>query len=129
MTDDRFIRSKALPGGDLISAVLNRQIMVLADRGGASGLVGQRWADVCAEAADTWEGRQIPVPDGKVGTLRVERVVRLDHEPRIASVASKRGLQNPDLLIFGTWHGQPALLAADAKFSIETARSKQVSPE
>ncbi len=103
--------------------------MVLADRGGASGLVGQRWADVCAEAADTWEGRQIPVPDGKKGTLRVERVVRLDHEPRIASVASKRGLQNPDLLIFGTRDGQPALLAADAKFSIETARSKQVSPE
>lgn len=103
--------------------------MVLADRGGSSGLVGQRWADICAETAGTWEGHVLPMSDRKAAPLRVERVIRLDHEPRVASIASKRGLQNPDLLIFGSQEGRPVLLAADAKFSVETARSKQVSPE
>jgi hypothetical protein len=58
----------------------------------------------------------------------IERVARLDDVPRIATVASKRGLQNPDFLFVGSHDGRPAIQAADAKFSVETARSKQVSP-
>ena len=91
-------------------------------------MIGQRWADLCAEMVETWPGRDLAVPDAEREPMRVERVVRIDHEPRIAQIASKRGLQNPDILIFGERGGRPALLAADAKFSVETARSKQVSP-
>lgn len=124
---DRPVRSSLLPGGDLVSAVLDREVMALADRGGASNLVGDRWADLAAAHVERWAGAHCPLPGG--GTMLVERVVRLDATPRVAALASKRGLQNPDLLLVGDLGGQKALLAADAKFSVETARSKQVSPE
>ena len=126
--NDRVIRSPLLPGGDLIAAVLDRDVMSLADRGGASNLVGERWADLSAAHAAGWPGQACPVPDGRGLPLQVERVVRLDATPAIAAAASKRGLQNPDLLLVGRRDGVPTIQAADAKFSVETARSKQVSP-
>lgn len=125
--DDRLIRSPLLPGGDLIAAVLDRQVMGLADRGGASNLIGDRWADLAASQASDWVGRERPVP-GSTTPLRVERVLRLDDTPAVAAAASKRGLQNPDLLLIGTCDGVATVQAADAKFSVETARAKQVSP-
>jgi hypothetical protein len=128
VADNRIIRSRLLPGGDLIAAVLNRQLMVLADRGGSSGSVGRRWADVCATAAEGLVGQASRVPGGGPAPFVIERVARLDDVPRIATVASRRGLQNPDFLFVGTHDGRPAIQAADAKFSVETARSKQVSP-
>lgn len=128
MSDCRVIRSPLLPGGDLISAVLDREVMALADRGGASGMVGDRWADLCADWAQEWCGKSSPVPDGLGLPLTVDRVARLDARPEIARRASKRGLQNPDLLFLGRRDGIPVIQAADAKFSVETARSKQVSP-
>ena len=127
--DDRVIRSPLLPGGDLIAAVLDREVMGLADRGLASNLVGHRWAELCARHATTWVGQVRPVPDGLAEGLQVRRVERLDARPEVAAAASKRGLQNPDLLLVGTRRGEVAVQAADAKFSIETARAKQVSPE
>lgn len=126
--DHRIIRSRLLPGGDLVAAVLNRQLMVLADRGGSSGSVGRRWADVCAEAVAAFVGGASPIPGGGSAPFVIERVARLDDVPRIAAVASRRGLQNPDFLFVGIHDGRPAIQAADAKFSVETARSKQVSP-
>jgi len=126
--DDRIVRATVLPGGDLVAAVLNREVMSLADRGGASNLVGDRWADLCAEHALAWHGTTVPVPDADATPLTVERVVRLDATPQIAAAASRRGLQNPDLLLVGERDGAPTIQAADAKFSVETARSKQVSP-
>jgi hypothetical protein len=128
VSEGRLVRSPLLPGGDLIAAILDREVMALADRGGASGLVGERWADLCAEWADAWCGKTSPVPDGLDLPLMVERVARLDARPEIARSASKRGLQNPDLLFLGQRDGFPVIQAADAKFSVETARSKQVSP-
>lgn len=122
-----MIRSSLLPGGDLIAAVLDRTVMGLADRGGASNLVGDRWADLCANHAARWVGQDRPVPDAKE-PLRVERVLRLDATPAVAAAASRRGLQNPDLLLIGRRDGVPTVQAADAKFSVETARVKQVSP-
>src|SRR5436190_1882192 len=103
--------------------------MALADRGGASGFVGTRWADVCAKWAGALPGTELPtiVEDGT--SLRVGRVARLDDSPRIALLASRRGMQNPDFIFIGEHESQPAIQAADAKFSIETARSKQVSAE
>ena len=44
-------------------------------------------------------------------------------------MASKRGLQNPDLLVIGAQDDHRVIRAADAKFSIETARAKQVSAD
>src|SRR3954453_8343658 len=123
-----MVRSPLLPGGDLISAVLDREVMALADRGGARGLVGSRSAHLCAEWAESWCGKPSHVPDGSDSPLTVERVARLDARPEIAKSASKRGLQNPDLLFLGRRNGSPVIQAADAKFSVETARSKQVSP-
>jgi hypothetical protein len=113
----------------LVSALFDRDVMGIADRGGASNLIGQRWADIAAAYAATWVGSQRPIPGSHPEALHVVRVDRLDAVPRVAAAASKRGLQNPDLLLIGEHNGEPAIQAADAKFSIETARSKQVSPE
>ena len=128
MRDDR-IASPLLPGGDLVSALFDREVMTLADRGGASNLVGDRWADLAAAHAATWEGTERRVHADDPEPSRIVRVDRLDATPRIAAVASKRGLQNPDLVLIGDRRGRQTIQAADAKFSVETARAKQVSPE
>jgi hypothetical protein len=122
-------RSPLLPGGDLVSALFDREVMGFADRGGASNLVGDRWADIAAAHVESWIGteRRLHGDDGE--PLRIVRVERLDATPAVAAAASKRGLQNPDLLLIGQRGGHEAIQAADAKFSVETARSKQVSPE
>src|SRR5215212_4076765 len=128
MRDD-LMRSPRLPGGDLVSALLDREVMGLADRGGASNLVGDRWADIAAAHAASWVGstRVIAMEDQE--PLPIIRVDRLDATPAVAAAASKRGLQNPDLLLIGQRGNEQVIQAADAKFSVETARSKQVSPE
>ena len=128
------ISSPLLPGGSLIDATLDRGVMGLADKGGASGLVGARWADLCAEQVETWPGRTVKVPGSAarpapIPEYRVDRVVRLDDTPAIAATAANRALQNPDFLIVGDHDGRVTLQAADAKFSVETARAKQVSGE
>ncbi|HZH07326.1 MAG TPA: hypothetical protein VEY69_11675 [Lautropia sp.] len=103
--------------------------MTFADRGGASNLIGDRWADLAAVHAEGWSGGLgwIELANGEAAPI--DRVDRLDSTPRIAAEASRRGLQNPDLLLIGGDEQGQVIQAADAKFSIETARSKQVSPE
>ncbi len=128
LTTAHDIQSSNVPGGSLLAALLNRELMGLADRGGASGIVGERWADIAAAHASEFVERDAPIP-GTTETHTIERVVRLDDDPRIARRASKQGLQNPDLLFFGIVDGRPTIQAVDAKFSIETARAKQVSVE
>lgn len=110
-----------------MAAVLDRTVMGLADRGSASNMIGARWADVAAEYAMGWPGQERPNPVDPASPLLVERVMRLDDVPQVAATASRLGLQNPDLLLIGTSAGERAIQAADAKFSVETARSKQVS--
>ena len=126
-TEGGDFRSGALPGGSLIRALLDRRLMELADLGGASGLIGARWSDVVASRMDALVGTEIGIPGGKAH--RIERVIRLDALPHVAHAASKRSLQNPDFVLLGRSDGKATLQAADAKFSIETARSKQVSIE
>jgi hypothetical protein len=123
------LHSDRLPGGGLIAAVLNRQLMAYADRGGSSGLVGQRWSDLCDSEVQGWVGGVSDIPGGQRPPILIDRIARLDAVPAIAHQASKRGLQNPDFIIIGTQDGRPAMQAADAKFSVETARSRQVSVE
>ena len=122
-------RSPVLPGGDLVSALFDREVMGLADRGGASNLIGDRWADLAAAHVMTWVGTERRLHADDEEPLRIARVERLDATPSVAAAASKRGLQNPDMLLIGHRGDREAIQAADAKFSVETARSKQVSPE
>lgn len=127
--NELFIRSDRLPGGSLITALFDRSVMSLADKGAASNLVGERWADLAGEHAATWPNAERTIAGADGESVKVTRVDRLDNVPRIAAVASRKGLQNPDLLLVGESQGAMVVQAADAKFSIETARSKQVSAE
>lgn len=103
--------------------------MGLADKGGSSGFVGQRWADmVDAWAATLLTGVRLPA-HADAPSVSLERVIRLDDTPGIAAAASRRAMQNPDFLFLGEHDGEQVLQAADAKFSVETARAKQVSAE
>lgn len=123
------LASPLLPGGSIISALFDREVMAFADRGGASNLIGERWADLAADYAASWieDLRPIHRSDGRLAPIT--RVDRLDDIPRVAAVASKHGMQNPDLLLIAEHEGDTVIQAADAKFSVETARAKQVSPE
>ncbi|MGC4191582.1 MAG: hypothetical protein QM589_10520 [Thermomicrobiales bacterium] len=125
--DDLSFSSDIFPGGTLLAAIFDRDLMRLSDRGGASGIIGDRWAEICAATID---GRAFadaasiaPAPGA------VTRAVRLDDVPAIAAVASKRKLQNPDFVLIGEGDGRPWVQAVDAKFSAETARSRQVSAD
>ena len=115
------------PAGSLVRALFYRPLMILADRGGSSGTVGDRWGDHTARFLDHLVGSDLNLPDGRSGS--VVRVVRLDTIPSINRFASRHSLSNPDFLIELDVADERVLAAADAKFSIETARSKQVSAE
>ena len=121
------LRSSVLPGGSLIRALLDRRLMGLADVGGSSGAIGSRWSDIVSDHMDTLIGTEVGIPGDHAHV--VEQVIRLDSLPHVAYAASKRSLQNPDFVLLGRRNGELTLQAADAKFSIETARSKQVSVE
>lgn len=121
------LRSSAFPGGSLIRALLDRRLMGLADMGGSSATIGARWSDIVSDHIDSLIGAEIGIPGD--GAHTVEHVIRLDALPQVAHAASKRALQNPDFVLLGQRNGELTLQAADAKFSIETARAKQVSVE
>jgi hypothetical protein len=124
---DLSLSSPVFPGGNILSAIFDRNLMRLSDRGGASGLIGDRWSDVCSEALASWPETTILTPDDQ--DLRVERVVRLDEVPAVARAASRKKLQNPDFVIVGRTGDSQAMLSADAKFSVETAGASQVSAD
>lgn len=126
-TTDSDLRSSALPGGSIIRALLDRRLMGLADLGGSSAVIGSRWSDIVSNHVESLVGSEVNVPGS--GSHAVEQVIRLDALPHVAHAASKRSLQNPDFVLLGRHDGELTLQAADAKFSIETARSKQVSVE
>ena len=72
-------RSPLLPGGDLVSALFDREVMGFADRGGASNLIGDRWADIAAGHVATWIGTEQRLHADDQEPLRIIRVDRLDH--------------------------------------------------
>lgn len=123
---DLDLASSHFPGGTLFAALYDRELMRLSDRGGASGMIGARWADLCADALDLVAVPIMPLQPG-LDELRVDRVIRLDDIPAIASQASQLKLQNPDFLLIHEEDGVQHVRAADAKFSIDTAKSRQVS--
>lgn len=121
--------STLLPGGNFVAALMDRTLMRLSDRGGASGLIGDRWAAICAQQLEGWVGGYSGQAGQNGSTILVEQVIRLDDLPHLVLHASRKKLQSPDFLILGRIRGEPVIQAADAKFSVETARSRQVSPQ
>ena len=125
---DITLASPSFPGGSIINAVYDRTLMRVSDRGGASGIIGERWADLCAVALRGLADALMTLdPDSP--PIACDSVVRLDDVPEIARVASRAHLQNPDFLLLTHDADQQTIQAADAKFSIETAKSRQVSAD
>src|SRR4051794_21359800 len=120
-------RSKNYPQSTLLRSLLDRRLMTLGDRGGASGYVGSVWGRVCTD----WLVNQIGSPfmwgEEHIGTI--SSVLDVDALPGLASFASSRGLQNPDYLLTVDSDEGVILVGADAKFSVETAKPRQVSAE
>jgi hypothetical protein len=126
-TTDLSLSSPVFPGGSLLSAIFDRDVMRLSDRGGASGLIGDRWSDICSAELASWPGTHVETPDGPDASI--ERIVRLDDIPAIARTASRKKLQNPDYLALGRFPDHPVMFSVDAKFSVETAVASQVSAD
>lgn len=101
--------------------------MNLADRGGASGFVGTAWGQQCNTWLSDHTGAPIMWGGGNLGTIR--RVIDVDALPGMAAFASARALQNPDYLLEIETDDGMCLVGADAKFSVETAKPRQVSTE
>lgn len=125
--DGENVRSSRLPGGHLLAAALDRQLMIWSDRGGASRHIGDRWAIRCADMLREAEGSNWPIPHD--ATYRLVSVMRLDDVPEVSKEANRHQLENPDFLLIGTEPGtdRPILQAADAKFAPDRIRPSQVS--
>lgn len=123
------VSSPLLPGGNLISASLDRQVMIWSDRGGASRHIGDRWAIRCSAALDEAIGTSWPVPLD--APFELIHVIRLDDVPEVSREANRHHLENPDFLLIGTRlaEARPCLQAADAKFAADRIKPSQVSAE
>ncbi len=90
--------------------------------------MGDSWGAYCAEWLASQVGQPIHV-NAEISGL-ITSVLDVDGIAGLAAFASHRGLQNPDFLIgLATDSGDQLLVPVDAKFSVETAKSKQVSAE
>lgn len=121
--------SPLLPGGSLLAAALDRQVMIWSDRGGASGHIGDRWAMRCDSALQEAVGGRWSIPHDE--DFEILDVVRLDDVPEVSREANLNHLENPDFLLIGARNGRgrPVLQAADAKFAPDRIRPSQVSAE
>jgi len=128
-SDDLDFASPHFPGGSLINALYDRDLMRLSDRGGASAMIGSRWANLCSIALERGAQRTIVPVQPETDPLRFDRVIRLDDVPAISAQASRLKLQNPDFLLISDDDQVQRVFAADAKFSVDTAKSRQVSSD
>ena len=109
-------------------ALFDRQLMMWSDRGGASREFGDRWSERVSDALTEQIGTERSLPTDVF--YRLEAVVRLDDDSRIAEQAGRHKLTNPDFVLFGRrLDGTPILQAADAKFAVDTIKPAQVSAE
>lgn len=120
------IRSPKLPGGTLISAVLDRKLMGWSDRGGASRIFGEIWSEHCwhylSNGAKIFQNQ--PYDHARA------RIIRLDDIPEIAIQAGRNKLPNPDFLILSPDPDSTySVRAVDAKFAVDRLRRTQISPD
>ncbi len=125
--DSLHLKSDAFPAISLLDSYYDRDVTRLSDRGMASNMIGDRWSEVCTDVLASWPGTSVLLPSGE--EVMVERVHRLDDISEISRIASRRKLQNPDFIVEGRLGGERVMMAADAKFSIDTAKAAQVSAE
>jgi hypothetical protein len=122
------VYSDKLPGGNLILAFLDRQLMMWSDRGGASKYFGDCWSEQVSAYLQRQAGTTRSLSNGE--TFQLEAVVRLDDDSRIAIQAGRHKLTNPDFVLFGRTDSKgPLLQAADSKFAVDTIKPAQVSAE
>jgi hypothetical protein len=120
------LRSSNLPGGTIVSAVLDRALMTWSDRGGASRIFGEIWSEYCWNLL-TSESPKMTEVDGDAES---RTVLRLDANPRIAMQAGRNKLPNPDFLVLSDVdNGSVGVRAIDAKFAIDRIRRTQISPK
>jgi hypothetical protein len=120
------IRDPKLPGSSLLDAIFSRRLMSWSDRGRASMLLGDRWAEHCNDYLAHAGGKLQTVPGGRPFELRA--VIRLDDDARVEREANLNQLENPDFLLIGLGHDeQPVVQAADAKFAADRIKASQVS--
>lgn len=120
------VQDIALPGGSIVSAVMDRDLMTWSDRGGASRIFGEIWSEHCWEIIGNGTGERAAIADA-TGT---ETVLRLDANPRIATQAARNKLTNPDfLLISEESDTELRVRAVDAKFAFDRLRRTQISPD
>lgn len=127
---DEDVRDRKLPGGSLLSAYLDRQLMIWSDRGGASRHIGDRWAARCTEWLESLTGTDWQLPDGEV--IKVAHVLRLDDVEAVSREANLNHLENPDFLLIGFRESAPQtaiVLALDAKFAADRIKPSQVSAQ
>jgi hypothetical protein len=120
------IRSPRLPGGTLISAVLDRQLMGWSDRGGASRIFGDIWSEHCwhflSNGAEIFQDQDYDHEQSSI--------IRLDDIPEIAIQAGRNKLPNPDFLIVSPGsRGTITVRAVDAKFAVDRLKRIQISPD
>ena len=128
MTED--VKSLRLPGGSLLSAYLDRQLMMWSDRGGASRHIGDQWAAHCSRWLSGAVDADWPVPHGQ--PFIISDILRLDDIPGVSREANQYHLENPDFLIVGSRPDEPttALVeAVDAKFAADRIKPSQVSAQ
>lgn len=124
------VRDRKLPGGGLLSAYLDRQLMIWSDRGGASRHIGDRWAARCTRWLDELPGTTWQLPDG--GEIIVSCILRLDDIDAVSREANLNHLENPDFLLVGSSTESPrtaTVLALDAKFAADRIKPSQVSAQ
>ncbi len=120
--------SDRIPGGNLILGVLDRELMMWSDRGGASKHFGDCWSEMVTKKLTEWIGTKRPLPHEE--SFLLDAVVRLDDDERIAIQAGRHKLTNPDFVLYGRKsNGDTVLQAADSKFAVDTIKPAQVSAE
>ncbi|CAN5705458.1 hypothetical protein BH23CHL2_BH23CHL2_13130 [soil metagenome] len=125
-TPDYDVRDAKLPGNSLLDAIFNRRLMSWSDRGGASMLLGDAWAEHCRRYLVSIIGQNVPVPGGSSFALR--SVLRLDDNPTVEREANLNQLENPDFLLVGEDEtGRAVVQASDAKFAADRIKESQVS--
>jgi hypothetical protein len=128
VTED--VRDSNLPGGSLLSAYLDRQLMMWSDRGGASGHIGDRWAAHCSTWLDQVQDRRWSLDNER--SMVVTDILRLDEIDAVSREANHHQLENPDFLLFG-YVGERRetgiITAVDAKFAADRIKHSQVSAQ
>jgi hypothetical protein len=120
-------RTAMIPTGSYATAVTSREVRDLADLGGASRLLGERWEQVGGQAIERVIGQELRAPTGE--SFRCQTLLRLDIEPGLLPESAGRALKSPDCLFAGhDRNGRLILQPGDFKFTLDVATRDQIEP-